>query len=93
MSYIHITRTPGQDLDSYRKVRAALGSEPVSGRDRHYAGEVDGALVVVDVWRSRADADRFAAERLFPAFAAAGMSPQSSTQFTVFEDEASEDAV
>ena len=46
---------------------------------------VDGELVIVDVWRSRADADRFAAERLFPAFERAGVTPDAGTDITAFE--------
>jgi len=46
---------------------------------------VDGELVIVDVWRSRADADRFAAERLFPAFERAGVTPDAATDITAFE--------
>jgi hypothetical protein len=68
VSYVHITKTPDMSLDDYHRVIEALGPEPFSGRRSHWVGEKAGALHIVDVWRSRADADRFAAERLFPAF-------------------------
>jgi len=85
MSYVHITRSPGVSRETYDSVIAHLGTEPIAGQQSHYVGEVDGSLVIVDVWTSRSDADRFAAERLFPAFAAAGVHPQSSTEITAFE--------
>lgn len=85
MTYIHLTKTPDKHLPDYQRVVAALGDEPVKGRLRHAAGEEDGALYVLDEWESRADADRFAAERLFPAFARAGMAPSPTTMILAFE--------
>lgn len=75
MTYVHVTRTPGKGMDDYQEILRHVGDEPVSGRTAHYAGTENGSLLIVDVWESRADADRFAAERLFPAFAAAGGPP------------------
>ena len=62
-------------MDEYTRVERELGPAPIAGQADHHVGVVDGALVIVDVWRSRADADRFAAERLFPAFERAGVTP------------------
>jgi hypothetical protein len=87
MSYVHITRTPGLDTTDYARVRRELGADAPSGQTAHHVGVVDGVLVVVDVWNSRADADRFAAERLFPAFERAGVSPDASTGITAFDTE------
>jgi hypothetical protein len=83
--YIHISRSPGMTEQDYEKVIAELGPEPITGKLQHYVGEDNGALVVVDVWQSRADADRFAAERLFPAFERMGTHPSPSTNITAFE--------
>ncbi len=91
MSYVHISRTPGIDLADYARVRRELGPGTPAGQTAHHAGVVDGVLVVVDVWRSRADADRFAAECLFPAFERAGVAPDASAGITAFE--ASENGV
>jgi len=85
MSYVHITRTAGTDMDTYERVDRELGPAPVEGQTSHHVGVVDGELVIVDVWRSRADADRFAAERLFPAFERAGVTPDAATDITAFE--------
>lgn len=85
MSYVHITRSAGADLDTYERIDRELGAAPVEGQTSHHVGVVDGTLVIVDVWRSRADADRFAAERLFPAFERAGVTPDAGTDITAFE--------
>ena len=88
MSYVHITRSPGMSLADYQKVAQHLGATPIAGRRSHHVGEQSGALLVVDVWDKRADADRFAADRLFPAFAASGTRPDADTLVLAFEDEA-----
>lgn len=85
MSYVHITRSPAMGMAEYDRVDRELGSAPIAGQSSHYVGVLDGALVVVDVWESRADADRFAAQRLFPAFERAGIRPDASADITAFE--------
>jgi hypothetical protein len=85
MSYVHFTRSPGVSADQYHSVLTAVGDEPVAGRQSHWAGHHEGALCTVDVWESRADADRFAAERLFPAFEHAGVRPPADTVIVAFE--------
>jgi hypothetical protein len=85
MSYVHITRTAGFAMDTYERVAREVGSAPIDGQISHHVGVVDGTLVIVDVWRSRADADRFAAERLFPAFERAGVTPDAATDITAFD--------
>ena len=43
-------------------------------------------LHIVSIWESQAQAKRFEAEKLFPAFQAAGTMPERhSTTFTVFD--------
>ena len=85
MTYVQISRSPGSGMDEYERVERELGAAPIDGQSSHHVGVVDGALVIVDVWRSRADADRFAAERLFPAFERAGVKPDASVEITAFE--------
>jgi hypothetical protein len=85
MSFVHVTSTRGHGLPDYEKVVSALGPEPVAGRISHSVGESDGSLCIVDVWQDQAAADRFAAERLFPAFQSAGVSPQPSTTIIAFQ--------
>jgi hypothetical protein len=85
MSYVHITRSPGLAMSEYGRIHGEIGPAPVAGLIGHHVGVVDGTLVVVDVWDTRADADRFAAERLFPAFERAGVHPDASVDITAFE--------
>jgi hypothetical protein len=85
MSYVHVTRIPGIGTAEYERVHREIGSAPIPGLAAHHAGVVDGVLVVVDVWDTRADADRFAAVRLFPAFERAGVRPDASADVTAFE--------
>jgi hypothetical protein len=68
MTYVHITITPGRSLQTYHEVISAMGPQPVAGLASRYAGDVDGTLIVLNIFQSQTDADRFAAERLFPAY-------------------------
>lgn len=85
MTYVHISRSPGFGLQEYERVERELGPAPKAGLRSHHVGVVDGVLVVVDIWDSRADADRFAAERLFPAFERVGTRPGTAVDITAFE--------
>jgi hypothetical protein len=85
MSYVHVTKSPGITMADYARVREHLGASPIKGQRSHYAGESAGALHVVDVWESKADADRFAAERLFPAFEGVGIRPGADQVILGFE--------
>ncbi|MGV9818798.1 hypothetical protein [Nocardia xishanensis] len=87
MPYIHITHAPGAGLTEYRAVVEALGPEPVTGNLLHIVGESDGVLHIVDVWDSSVSADRYAAERLFPAFEKAGVRLGPETRLEVFDTE------
>ncbi len=73
MSYVHLTKTPWVTVADYQRVVAELGTDPVNGQLVHIVGETDGTLHIVDVWQSKEHADRFASERLFPAFDRAGV--------------------
>ncbi len=84
MTFVHVTSTRGQGLADYERVLAALGPDPIAGRVSHNVGESNGSLCIVDVWEDQAAADRFAAERLFPAFQATGVNPQGSTTIISF---------
>ncbi|GAA1871410.1 hypothetical protein GCM10009836_60270 [Pseudonocardia ailaonensis] len=86
MTYVQITRSPGVGLEQYERVQRELGPEPLAGHVSSRVGIIDGVLVTVDEWESRADADRFAAERLFPAFERAAVPAGATTEVTAFED-------
>ncbi len=67
MSYVHITRTAGREPGRVRPGPAASSAPGTpAGQLAHHVGVVDGVLVIVDVWDSRAAADRFAAEHPVP---------------------------
>jgi hypothetical protein len=85
MPHVSYVRVPGQGLDQYRAVNDALGRDPVPGRLAVVAGESDGALHVLTVWTNRSQADRFASERLFPAFVRTGLGPGADASFTTFD--------
>ncbi len=88
MPYVHISRQPGHHIADYGAVIEAMGGDPPDGRLASVAGEADGALHIVDVWQSKASADRFAAERLFPAFQKTGLGPDSNATYVAFETDA-----
>jgi hypothetical protein len=90
MTYVHISHVPGQTLDDFRAVEEALGNGKPDGQLLTIVGAVDGALHIVDVWTSRAHADRFAAERLFPAFQQTGIGPSADATYVAFEADAIE---
>jgi len=78
----------GVGTQRYDGLQAAMDIEkdPPQGLIFHWAGEVDGKWTVTDVWESREAAERFRAERLFPAIRElSGMDPASGPQPTVTE--------
>lgn len=85
MPYVHISHIPGQGRAAYQAVADLVGSEPPEGQLLSIAGEADGGLHLVDVWVSKEDADRFAADRLFPAFHRTGVSPGGDASYVTFE--------
>ena len=85
MRYVHITHSPGHGLTDYRAVVEDMGSAPPDGLLISLVGEAEGALHVVDVWESKAHADRFVAERLFPAFERTGRGPGADPKYVAFE--------
>jgi hypothetical protein len=85
MSYVHVSRSRGVGIADYEEIARELGSAPIAGQNSHHVGLDGGALVIVEVWDSRADADRFTAERLFPAFERAGVRPDPSIDITAFD--------
>jgi hypothetical protein len=54
-------------MDTYHKIREALGAEPPKGLVVHLVLENGDGLRYIDVWQSEADFRRFQEERLHPA--------------------------
>ncbi len=84
MTYVVYTKSPGVTPDLYDQTVLELGVAPISGQQAHYWNFVDGALCTIDIWDSQADADRFAAERLFPAFERVGHRPSPESVIVGF---------
>ncbi len=85
MPYVHISRTPARSLIDFRAIRDEAGADRAPGHIAMVAGEADGDLHIVDVWESKAHADRFAAEQLFPAFHRTGRGPGADATYIEFE--------
>ena len=88
MAYIHIARTGGRTIEDFRMVSEKV--EPprvIDGLLVQAAGSDDNGLHVVTVWQSKAHADRYEAEQLFPAFQALGIASDivENTVFTSYE--------
>ena len=79
MSYASITLVEGLTMADYRAVGEQLGPNPAEGLVSEAAGSTDSGLYVITVWDSKAQHDRFVAERLAPAFEAAGVRPGPMT--------------
>lgn len=85
MPYVHISHVPGRSLDDMRAVTDAVGDELPAGILLSIRGEDDAGIHIIDVWASRVDADRFAAERLLPAFTRTGRGPDASATYVAFD--------
>lgn len=57
------------DLDTHRAIIKAAGDEPVQGLIVHAAAPSGAGVRCIDMWETKADSDRFFAERLMPALA------------------------
>ncbi len=75
----------GLDADMYERVNRELGIDMRTGEGNwpeglvtHVGGAKDGGFVVFEIWRSKADQERFLEERLGVALQAAGAPPQPS---------------
>jgi hypothetical protein len=85
MPYTHVSHVPGRGLSDYQTVAGILGPQIPEGRRALIVGESDGALHIIDVWDNKAHSDRFAAERLMPAFRQAGITPGPEEAFIEFD--------
>lgn len=78
MPVVQVSHAPSRA--EYEKVseHLALGDERPEGLIVHAASETAaGEVEIVDVWESAEALQRFAQERLFPAFEAAGVAEQA----------------
>jgi len=78
MTYVHITAAPGLTADDFNKVNAKTSPpQDIDGLITWAAGSGASGLHVVALWESRAHAERYAAEQLFPAFRESGLAPDT----------------
>lgn len=85
MPYAHISHAPNSTLADYRSVDDELGETPPEGLLLTILGADDTGLHVIDLWESKAHADRFAAERLLPAFTRTGKGPDAAATYAAFD--------
>ena len=81
-----LVQLPGGTADFYDSVMDHLEwdtREKPKGMVSHYAGSTPGGWLVFDIWESQADWERFMAERLGSALAAAagGQAPKVEPTF------------
>jgi len=67
-------KLPGITAEQFDQLNAAINPDanPPDGLVFHASGPIEGGWGVIDFWESRAHFDRFSAERIGPAMAAAG---------------------
>ena len=85
MPYAHISHAPNTTVADYRSVDDEIGEAPPAGLLLTILGADDTGLHVVDLWESKAHADRFAAERLLPAFTRTGKGPDADATYAAFD--------
>jgi hypothetical protein len=87
MAVCVIGENPNMNADVYEQVMqrvAQSGELPPPGAIFQVAGPADPGWRVISVWHSREDFERFREERVRPAWAEAGVSPEDM-RFTVFD--------
>jgi hypothetical protein len=85
MAYATVTHSPATTLREFQAVNAALGDEQPEGRLLLLVGHSADGLHIIDVWATQAHADRFVAERLYPALQRVGLMPQERDFHVEFE--------
>jgi len=87
MAHIHIAATRGHAIDDFRAVTAKHNPpQDIDGLLAWAAGADEDGLHVVTVWQSKAHQERWAAEQLFPAFQALGMTDVvPNSKFTEYD--------
>jgi hypothetical protein len=85
MPYATVTHSRTTTMQEYRAVHAALGDHRPDGLLFSVVGQSEAGMHFVDVWATQADADRFVAERLYPAFQRTGVKPNEEDMHVEFE--------
>jgi hypothetical protein len=85
MAYATVTHSPTTTMREFRAVNAEIGDEQPEGRLLLVVGHSAEGLHIIEVWATQAHADRFVAERLYPALQRAGLIPQERDLHVGFE--------
>lgn len=72
MPYAEVIHVRGETMDGFHNVNKHIGPEAPPGLILAAGGPTEEGIAILAVWDSKADFDRFAAERLGPALAQAG---------------------
>ncbi len=67
MAYATVVEFSDSTEETYKKIFAEVGDEPIKGLIVHAAGPGAKGVRILDVWESKEDSDRFLMERLMPA--------------------------
>src|SRR5215813_3518376 len=85
MAYATVTHSPTTTMHEFQAVNAEIGDEQPEGRLLLVVGHSADGLHIIDVWATQAHADRFVAERLYPALQRTGLIPQERDFHVGFE--------
>jgi hypothetical protein len=70
MAYVQVLQVRDTPMEEFRRVHDLIGPGPQDGLVAGAAAEVGAGFCVVTIWESKADLDRFTAEKLGPALVA-----------------------
>ena len=90
MAVVLLIEVPGGTIEQYDTVVRQLeesGGRFGDGQTYHVAGPTDDGFMVVDVWNSREDFDRFIQGRLGDAIQAAGVPQPQVREIRVHNEE------
>lgn len=85
MSYAMVSQSPGVGLEWHHALERELGDSPVAGLIASYAGTGPDGLCVISVWESKAHADRFTMEQLYPTLQRLGVTKDQQNTRSVLE--------
>lgn len=89
MAIGQLIEAPGQTQEQYDQVLQEIGVSgtqlaPAPGHLVHFAGPSNGGWMVVNVWESKEQADRFFAEKMAPARKKLGLGELQVREFPVY---------
>ena len=87
MAFILVAHAKNYTIEDFRAVSAKHNPpQDIDGMLAWAAGSDEAGLHVVTMWQSKAHQERYAAEQLFPAFQALGMTDvAANSQFTEYD--------